>query len=202
MLLLDFISTFIFALTGARVLLLKDCRFYAVALAAVCTAVGGGTVRDLFIADDAIFWMENWLYPSVALLAVPLAYRCSVVGRNVVSAIRILDSVGVAVFLVIGVNVAMAAGCSLATVILASVLTGIGGGVIRDIVCQRRLVVPGKGILFIATASNALLATLLIGSGISEFVVISICALWQVIVMEGLPDGPFGLPVSRDNNND
>jgi uncharacterized membrane protein YeiH len=107
----------------------------AVALGIV-TAVGGGTVRDLLIGAP-VFWFED-VNPLWAALAGALAaFWIGHVFRSTIRILLYLDAVGAALFAIAGASKVLALGLPAPVAVLMGLLTGIGGGLIRDILAGR-----------------------------------------------------------------
>src|SRR5699024_4604567 len=107
--------------------------FGALVLAAV-TGIGGGTLRDLLLGVQPVFWVQNPVYlwvivatVVVALTGLRLLHRLSHLW------LPVLDACGLAVFTVLGASKAMALGHAGVVAILMGLLTGIAGGMSRDV---------------------------------------------------------------------
>lgn len=112
--------------------------FGAIALAVV-TAVGGGTLRDLLIGRTPVFWMTDMTYLATA---APVGFAFFFIARRLKSGggkrLRLLlyfDAVGLSLFTIVGANVALAADTPAVVAIILGCLTGVAGGVIRDVLC-------------------------------------------------------------------
>jgi uncharacterized membrane protein YeiH len=105
---------------------------------AFITAFGGGTLRDILLDKRPLFWVEHQEYAilifALALVAAPLIRRL----RHIVSErlIVIADAIGLGLFAIAGVAEAQRAGMPLFIAAMMGVITGIFGGVLRDIVCN------------------------------------------------------------------
>ncbi|HEY4542616.1 MAG TPA: trimeric intracellular cation channel family protein [Noviherbaspirillum sp.] len=105
---------------------------------AFITAFGGGTLRDILLDKRPLFWVEHQEYAILtfvlALVAAPLVSTL----RKIVSErlIVIADALGLGLFSIAGVSQALAAGMPLFIASMMGVITGIFGGVLRDIVCN------------------------------------------------------------------
>jgi uncharacterized membrane protein YeiH len=105
---------------------------------AFITAFGGGTLRDILLDRRPLFWVMHQEYAILifvlALIAVPLMRTL----RQILSErlIVIADAIGLGLFAVAGVSQAQAAGMPLFIASMMGVITGIFGGVLRDIVCN------------------------------------------------------------------
>ncbi|MHA3353830.1 TRIC cation channel family protein [Yersinia enterocolitica] len=134
---LDILGTAVFAISG--VLLAGKLRMdpFGVLVLGVVTAVGGGTIRDMALANGPVFWVKDptdLVVAMVTCLATILLVRQP--RRTPKWILPVLDAIGLAVFVGIGVNKAFAAGASPLVAICMGVITGVGGGIIRDILAR------------------------------------------------------------------
>ncbi len=129
---LDYLGTFAFGLSGAMVAV----DIFGVVVLATVTAIGGGTIRDLLLGRTPNFWIEDptYLYLAVAAgLVIFLAFRAVERGEK---ALIVFDGIGLGIFTVIGALLAIQAQVGgVATVVLAT-LTGVGGGILRDVLAR------------------------------------------------------------------
>src|SRR5690606_16850044 len=97
---------------------------------------GGGTIRDIFLGHYPLFWVKN---PYVLLLVCGAALLTIALAR-VVDRLRwpflLLDGLGLVVFTIIGCNIAMEVGAHPLIVLVAGMVTGIFGGILRDVLCN------------------------------------------------------------------
>jgi uncharacterized membrane protein YeiH len=116
----------------------KKMDIVGVFTVAFITAFGGGTLRDILLDQRPLFWVIHQEYAILifvlALIAAPLIRTL----RHIVSdrLIVIADALGLGLFSVAGVAAAIAAGMPLFIASMMGVITGIFGGVLRDIVCN------------------------------------------------------------------
>ncbi|WPC74636.1 TRIC cation channel family protein [Vibrio porteresiae] len=134
---IDLFGTAIFAISG--VLLAGRLRMdpFGVIVLASVTAIGGGTIRDMALGATPVFWIRNTTYLWVILITCVLTML--VVRRPKRVAWWILpvcDAIGLAVFVGIGVEKAMSYQSSALVAIIMGVLTGCGGGIIRDVLAR------------------------------------------------------------------
>lgn len=148
------------ALTGVIDAARKQMDLIGALLVGVATALGGGTLRDLLIARP-VFWVVDQTYLMVALGAALLSFM--LLSRRALSARWFLlpDAIGLALFSVLGTQVALQWQAPWLAASLLGVMTGVAGGVTRDILCNDVPSVFLKGELY-ATAAWAG-ALLLIG---------------------------------------
>lgn len=129
---LEFFGTFAFAISGIRLASAKRFDWFGAYVVGVSTAIGGGTIRDLLL-DMTPFWMTNPIYlicSALALLWVILF------GKMVIrqqSTFFIFDSIGLALFTVVGIEKTLSLGFPLWVATIMGTITGAAGGVIRDV---------------------------------------------------------------------
>lgn len=129
---LEFVGTFAFAISGIRLASAKQFDWFGAYVVGVATAIGGGTIRDVLL-DITPFWMTNPVYlvcSALALLWVILFGNRLIHLHNT---FFIFDSVGLALFTVVGVEKTLALDFPLWVAIIMGSITGAAGGVIRDI---------------------------------------------------------------------
>lgn len=130
---LDLFGTAVFAISGVWVACRKDMDLFGAMVLAFVTAVGGGTIRDVLLSATPVFWIKDTLYLLVILATVMLA----IVGRKWHERskwiMQVSDALGLAVFVVIGVTKSLSFGVEPMVAIMMGVLTGCGGGAIRDL---------------------------------------------------------------------
>ncbi|HEJ8006668.1 TPA: TRIC cation channel family protein [Serratia marcescens] len=134
---LDILGTAVFAVSG--VLLAGKLRMdpFGVLVLGVVTAVGGGTIRDMALANGPVFWVKDPTDLVVAMITCVLTLLLVRQPRRLPKwVLPVLDAVGLAVFVGIGVNKAFAAGTDPLVAICMGVITGVGGGIIRDVLAR------------------------------------------------------------------
>lgn len=129
---IEMLGTVAFAISGIRLAAGKNFDWFGAYVVGLVTAIGGGTVRDLLL-NLPVFWMMNWSYLAVtglSLCAVLLFRRALVGGMRT---LFIFDAIGLALFVVVGIEKTLAAGFPMWTAIVMGIITGSFGGVTRDI---------------------------------------------------------------------
>lgn len=124
------------AMTAALAAGRRKMDWFGVCLLACVTALGGGTTRDVLLGHYPLYWVGN---PYVLLLVCGAALFTIAIAR-VVHRLRwpflLLDALGLVVFTIIGGNIAMEMGQHPLIVIVAGMVTGIVGGILRDVLCN------------------------------------------------------------------
>jgi uncharacterized membrane protein YeiH len=158
--LLDFAAVFIFALTGALSASRAQLDVIGFVFLACVTAVGGGTVRDLLLDRNPVFWIASPHYIAVACLAAVLVFFGAHFVESRLRALVWLDAVALAVAVPAGVAAARGAGAGWPTVLIMGVLTGCLGGLMRDVVCNILPLVLRQGELYVTAAFAGAFANL------------------------------------------
>jgi uncharacterized membrane protein YeiH len=130
---LDLVGTFVFALSGAMAGVRQRLDVFGVLVLAFAAGNAGGITRDLLIGAVPPAAIADWRYLVISLLAgVATFWRYGTV-RRLQNAVLLFDALGLAVFAVSGALKALAFGLNPVAAVLLGTLTGIGGGMLRDI---------------------------------------------------------------------
>ena len=131
---LDLIATFAFALVGARLAADRRMDYGGILLIATVASLTGGSLRNVFLGERPIWLQEPWYLLSI-LLAVGITIVLQIkkpVGKVVLA----LDSLGLAVATVSGVQYSLDNGAPSYAALILGVLTAVAGGLLRDVLCQ------------------------------------------------------------------
>ncbi len=129
---IEMLGTCAFAISGIRLAAAKRFDWFGAYVVGLVTAIGGGTLRDMLL-NTPVFWMLSPMYlavTGVSLLAVILFRRALVGGMRT---IFIFDAIGLALFVVVGIEKSLAGGWPMWVAIVMGIITGSFGGVTRDI---------------------------------------------------------------------
>ena len=130
--LLDLFGVAVFAITGALAAGEKKMDLFGVVVLALATALGGGTLRDLILGAYPVFWISDPTYIFVGTVAAILIFVLARFFRPPTKALKFADAFGLAVFTVIGTRKAISLGVPGSISVIMGVLTGVAGGIIRD----------------------------------------------------------------------
>lgn len=192
------VGTIAFAASGAVAGVRAGMDWLGVSSLAAVTAIGGGTLRDLLMVTTPFWLIDFW--PTVGIIAatVLVVWVLALLApwqtnpgwmRHVFT---VTDAVGLAAFTVVGTDVARSAGFGAGPALILGVLSGIGGGIIRDLIAGRRISVFFTGEVYALAAalgSAAFLATSGLGAwtpfivGIAVTLVVRLGAMalgWRV----------------------
>lgn len=134
---LDLFGVAVFAITGALMAGRKSMDLFGVLVIAIITALGGGTLRDVILDNHPVAWIRNDLYILVAVVAALGTIVWVRFTRPIhEKGLLIADALGLAAFTVIGTQVAIQHEMPISAAVIMGVMTGVAGGVIRDIICN------------------------------------------------------------------
>ena len=131
-LVLDFLGTFAFAVSGMRLASGKHMDWFGAYIIGLVTAIGGGTARDILL-DVTPFWMLDAKY----FLVTGLAFLASVLLKEKIfsrgATLFLFDTIGLGLFTVVGITKSLDAGLPFWVCIVMGTITGSVGGVVRDV---------------------------------------------------------------------
>ena len=153
---IEFVGTFAFALSGIRLASAKHFDVFGAWIVGMATAIGGGTFRDLMLGVNP-FWMTNSIYFICCALAVVwvMAYGKYLIRQK--NTLFIFDTIGLALFNVIGIEKTLNMGFPYWTAITMGTITGAAGGVIRDVFINEVPLIFRKEIYALACVAGGLI---------------------------------------------
>ncbi len=195
---LDYASVLIFALTGALVASRGQLDPVGFIFFATLTGIGGGTLRDLVLGRDPVFWVER---PELILLTTGAALLVFFTAHLLESRYRALlwlDACALAVAVPAGVGVALELGVNPVVTVLMGVMTGTFGGLMRDVVSNEVPLILKQGELYITAAfGGALVAVVLMTLGCGRGWALIFCAVAVLGLRAGSMTCGWRLPVYK-----
>lgn len=165
---LDLAGVGVFAISGALTAGRKSLDLMGVLVIAIVTAIGGGTLRDVLL-DRQPFWIADPVFLMViigAALATVLVVRYA---RPPEQLLQLADAFGLALFSISGARIAEQAGFSGLIVVVMATITGVFGGVLRDVLCAEIPMILRRGNIYAtAVIAGASLYVFLQGAGIDR----------------------------------
>jgi len=131
--LLDLLGVAVFAISGALAGAHRGLDLFGIAVLAAVTAIGGGTLRDVLLNRHPVFWLSDPKYLYVILAAVAVTLLGQSYLPNLQTALLVADAFGLGLFALSGAQIAEADRHSWIVVILMGTMTGVAGGVVRDL---------------------------------------------------------------------
>lgn len=130
---LDLVGTFVFALSGALVGVRHRLDLFGVLVLSFVAANGGGVMRDTMIGATPPAALQDWRYVAISIAAGLLTFWRAGAIERWRNPVQSIDALGLGVFAVAGALKAQAFGLGPVGAMLLGMLTGIGGGMIRDV---------------------------------------------------------------------
>jgi uncharacterized membrane protein YeiH len=152
---LDAAGIAVFAISGALVASRKQMDAVGFVLIACVTGFGGGTLRDLLLGRTPVFWLER---PDLIGIAAAAGLAVFLLAPLVESRFRALlwaDAIGLALYAVLGAEIALIAGADPWAAVLLGVVTATGGGILRDVICNELPLILRREIYITAAAGGA-----------------------------------------------
>ncbi len=179
---LDLVSTFAFALVGARVAASKGLDFGGILFIAAIASISGGTLRNLFMGEQPPWVKSPWLFaPIFAAFLITIAMgKTQEVGRFALS----LDTLGLAVATVSSAQFALSQDAPLVAAAVLGLTGAVTGGLFRDIMCQTEPVLLHRETIGTACLSGAIVYVALDSLNLNEGLVVAVAGLVVVLVRE------------------
>ncbi len=188
LLIFELIGTVAFALSGALIGISKKMDIFGVIILGLITAVGGGVIRDLVLGNTPPETFKNPIYGIVAIVVsiivfIPFFRKALLKNQRAFDIILlVMDSLGLAVFTVVGIETAVnVTGYNIYLLLFVGVVTGVGGGVMRDTLAGNTPYIFIKH--FYATASligSAAAVALWIAVGIMNAMIIGAAVIFAL----------------------
>lgn len=157
---LDLCGTFVFALSGATAGVRHRLDIFGVLVLSFAAANSGGIIRDVLMGAVPPPGIADWRYVAVPALAGLATFRWSSLVDRMQNSVQIYDAAGLALFAVAGTTKAVQAGLGPVTSMLLGMLTGIGGGIVRDILTAQVPAVLRGDVYAVAALAGATVVVL------------------------------------------
>lgn len=199
--LLDHGGTFAFALSGIRLAAEKEFDWFGALVVGFVTAIGGGTTRDLLLGVPP-FWMLNGSY----LIVTALALLSFIFLKNVIlrlnKTIFLFDTIGLGLFVVVGIEKTLAADYPFWVAIIMGMITGSVGGLIRDVLINEVPLILRRDIYAVACIIGGLVFALCIWLEVDRALTNIISALTVMLVRFASVRYKIQLPTVKHHDAD
>ena len=196
---LDLAGIFVFAISGGLVAVRKELDVFGALVLAGTTGLGGGLLRDVLIDATPPAALADWRYLMVPVAAGLLTFWFHPLVGRAERPVSVFDAFGLALFCVTGALKSLEFGLGPVPAALMGMVTGIGGGMLRDVL-SGRVPVVFRGELY-ATPALAGAALAVTGEQLGLPVLVSalvgggVCLVWRLLAMwrrwqAPLPSGP------------
>ena len=194
---LDLLSTFVFALVGARVAADKGLDYGGIAFIAAVASVSGGTLRNVFLGLTPIWITDPWIIASIiAAVVLTLVFRrVTHVGKTLL----VMDTFGLAVATMSGTQLAFEENIAWYAAIILGVITAVTGGLLRDVLCQLEPVLLHRETIGTSSMMGAITFVALNQLDLSQ----SICAIvgGAVVILTRVISIQYDLHLPKFNKN-
>ena len=153
---LDLIGTFVFAISGAMLGIRQGMDLFGILVLAFVTAVFGGILRDLLIGAIPPAAVGSWYYLALAVTAGLLAFWCHELLARLQQPVLFFDAAGLGIFAVAGTQKALDYGLNWPMAAVLGMISGIGGGMVRDVLAAQIPVVLRSDIYAVAALAGGL----------------------------------------------
>lgn len=163
---MEMMGTVAFAASGAMLGIRKKMDLFGVCVLGVTTSVGGGVIRDVTLGIIPPGMFRNPVYTFVAVIVSLVLFALLYIRRNLLEGriglfydllMNVSDAIGLGIFTVVGVNTAWTAGYhQIFLLVFVGVITGVGGGLLRDVMAQEKPYILTKHIYACASIIGAL----------------------------------------------
>lgn len=168
---LDILGIISFAISGSLVAMRKKLDPFGVFIIAFATSVGGGTLRDVLIGAQPVFWMKN----TTIIFIIMGSYFFAVFFRRKLKYLNkslfLFDTIGLGLYTIMGTEIGLKANFHPVVIISIATMSASFGGVIRDILCNEVPVIFRKEIYATACVFGAMAYLLLHNLGFSDTIV-------------------------------
>lgn len=179
----DLFGTLVFAIAGVIAAAERRLDLFGVIVVGSVTAIGGGTLRDLILGNTPVFWIKNNLYIYITIAAsigTFILERRFIIPRR---SLLVADAIGLAVFTVIGASVAINAGYPNIVAVITGIMSGVFGGIIRDMLTAKTPLIFQKEIYATASLAGSSFYVVTLNYFPSNQILITIFAMIIVLVL-------------------
>ena len=186
---LDLLGIFVFALSGGVVAVRKELDIFGVLVLAGTTGLGGGFLRDVLIDATPPAALEDWRYLMVPVAAglVTFFFHPTLARRRAERVITFFDAAGLGLFCVTGALKSLEYGLGPVPSALMGMVTGIGGGIARDLLAGRVPAVFDSELYATPALAGATWAVLADGASLNIWLVavpgVAICFGWRLVAL-------------------
>lgn len=198
--LIEVLGTIAFAISGIRLAAAKRFDWFGAYVVGLVTAIGGGTLRDVLL-DIPVFWMLSPMYLAVTgiSLVTVLIFKRALVGG--MRTLFIFDAIGLALFVVVGIEKTISAGFPMWVAVVMGIITGSFGGVVRDILLNEEPLFFRKDIYATACLAGGLSYWLLSLLNLPLWVPQTACALVVIGLRVCAATFHWSLPILKVDPN-
>lgn len=194
---LDWLGIIAFSFTGALVASRKQMDLVGFVLLGTVTGIGGGTVRDILLGADPIFWVHEPMYVAVCVLVAAVAFFTAYLAQSRYRLILWFDAVGLALFATTGAERALSMSTGPIIAVVMGVITACFGGIIRDTLGRERSIIFSYEIYVTAALAAASVFAVTSALGVERHVSVTAAILFGLALRVGGITFGWSLPRYR-----
>lgn len=180
--LFDIFGVAVFAVSGAILAIRKKYDLFGVIVVGFVTALGGGSIRDLLLGNQPVFWLKdiNYFYAVISFAILTfITYRRIIKINNI---LRIFDALGLGIFTIIGIQKSLQVNILPVFAVMMGVVTAVAGGIVRDILCQETPLVLSKEIYATACIAGGIFYFVFRYFGVGENLLVVLSVLLIILI--------------------
>lgn len=158
----------VFAVSGSLEAARKEMDILGFLLIGTVTGLGGGTLRDLLLGINPVYWIEQPLMVTICLVASVVTYFTAPYLASRYRALIWMDAIGLSTFCITGTAVALSVGAAPLIAVCMGVMSATFGGIIRDVLCAESLILSARELYVTAAAAGASAYLLFQALGVGE----------------------------------
>ncbi|OUR84609.1 hypothetical protein A9Q75_01880 [Colwellia psychrerythraea] len=147
----------VFAISGALDAARQKMDILGFMLIGTATGIGGGTLRDLLLGNVPVFWIREPIWIIVCLVSTAITYFIAPKLASITRALIWMDAVGIALFAVVGTEIALEFGTSPLIAICMGVMTASFGGIARDVLSGSNLTLMNEELYITTTLAGSVM---------------------------------------------
>jgi len=194
---LDLFGVAVFAVSGSLAAGRKHMDVFGVVVLGLVTALGGGTLRDTLLDVSPVFWIGDRIYLLVAVASALLTFTAVRVITVPWRVLLISDAFGLAVFMAIGTAKTLSVTQLPSISMIMGVMTGVAGGMIRDVLSAEVPLILRKEIYATAALCGSFVFIIMNRFGLADTASLLLSALVTLLIRLAAIHYNFSLPVFR-----
>lgn len=198
---LDLFGVAVFAVSGSLAAGKKRMDVFGVIVLGLVTALGGGTLRDTLLDAGAVFWIQNRVYLLVAVTSSLLTFIAARIISIPWHGLLVSDALGLAVFMAIGTDKALAINGSPGVAMVMGVMTGVAGGMMRDVLSAEVPLILRKEIYATAALCGSLAYVVLFSLGVPKTPCLILAAITTLVIRLAAIHWKLSLPVFKSKDD-
>lgn len=179
---ISILGSFVFAISGALTAMNKRFDPIGVFIIAFVTAVGGGTIRDILIEGESVFWLReaNYIYFIVGGTILAIIFKSKL--GYIQKPLLFFDAIGLGLYTITGVQIGLNHDLNYINCIILGAITGVFGGILRDILVNKIPVIFKKEIYATISITGGIMYLLLLNLQLSKPLLQILPILFMIIV--------------------